>query len=409
MDLQKKNRSIILQTLMKYSPISRIDLSRMTELNKATITAIIREFLELGIVKNVGSILASNGRKVAGISLCMEEVVTIVLRIKAHSFNICLCDINGGLEEIKEIKYENDVDIYAILRQLQQQIDNAIAYCEVKKKKILGISIATLGWLYHHDNKYYIKTDGVPVLGEVDFKEELSKSYPERELWIDHDANMSALAEWQFFCDTEARTPGSMLSIVGGIGFGGGIIIGGEVFSGHNGIAGEVGHMGINCLNVHKERFENGASYGGKFEDYASPLSLRRLVVENLYDYPDSKLTEESSLEEIYRAYEVEDRLAVWAVNRIARYLAYGLTGLIFILNPEVIVLGDEVIKSEMFSKQLHKYLKLFLPEELYENLDIRFSSYDKNGVLIGAGKAMIKHYFRTQKFMDFVLAQYRK
>ena len=96
-------------------------------------------------------------------------------------------------------------------------------------------------------------------------------------------------------------------------------------------------------------------------------------------------------------------------MNRIARYLAYGLTGLIFILNPEVIVLGDEVIKSEMFSKQLHKYLQLFLPVELYEDLDIRFSSYDKNGVLIGAGRAMVKHYFRTHKFMDFVLKQYKK
>ena len=55
-DVQKKNRCIVLQTLMEHSEISRVDLVRITNLNKATITNIIQNFLELGIVKNVGSI-----------------------------------------------------------------------------------------------------------------------------------------------------------------------------------------------------------------------------------------------------------------------------------------------------------------------------------------------------------------
>ena len=42
-DVQKKNRCIVLQTLMEHSEISRVDLVRITNLNKATITNIIQK------------------------------------------------------------------------------------------------------------------------------------------------------------------------------------------------------------------------------------------------------------------------------------------------------------------------------------------------------------------------------
>ena len=126
-------------------------------------------------------------------------------------------------------------------------------------------------------------------------------------------------------------------------------------------------------------------------------------------DYSDTVLAEDSSLEEIYEAYEAGDELAEWVMKRAARYLAYGLTGVIFILNPEVIVLGDEIIRSKKFEKQLYSYMKRFLPAELNKTLNIQFSEYDKNGILIGAGFAMVKHYLRTYEMIDFITEAYKK
>lgn len=93
----------------------------------------------------------------------------------------------------------------------------------------------------------------------------------------------------------------------------------------------------------------------------------------------------------------------MWAVNRVARLLAYGLTGLIFILNPDVIILGDKIIRSERFLQKLRSNLKDMLPSILYERLDLRLSKFDENSVLLGASIAMTKYYLETHKIIDLL------
>lgn len=404
-DIQKKNRCIVLQSLMEHPEISRVDLVRITQLNKATITNIVREFLEIGIVKEVGQIEASNGRKVAGISLCMNDIASVILCIRKSYVATAVCDVHGHISNYTEAVYTDDSDIRKILKQYKEETETQLEFCEKNNIKVLGISVATLGWLYREGDRYYIKADIAQILGEVDIKGAFMEMFPNYEVWVDHDANMSALAEWQDFGKSEGRFPESMLSIVGGVGFGGGIIIKGEVFNGYNGIAGEVGHMGVNCLT---RRHDKSSDFGGIWEDYASPMAIRENVWENWADYPETMLPENANLEQIYAAYEAGDELAEKVMIRAARQLAYGLTGLIFILNPEVIVLGDEIIRSEKFEQQLYSYMKRFLPEILYKTLNIRFSKFDKNGILIGAGMAMVKHYLRTYKIMDFITEMYK-
>lgn len=406
-DIQKKNRSIVLQTLMEHPEISRVELARITQLNKATITNIIHEFLHAGIVKEIGQIEASNGRKVAGLSLCMEGVVTVVVYIHTSYMLTAVCNMHGKIENDTWTAYRDDHDMVGVLEQYQEEGQKQLEYCRAKNYKVLGVSVATLGWLFHENGRYYIKA-GMMAEGfeELDIKNAFSEMFPDMEIWVDHDANMSALAEWYELGKEGKRMPESLLSIVGGIGFGGGIVIRGEVFGGSNGIAGEVGHMGINCMT---QRSRKNSRIGGIWEDYASPAVIRETVWEAYQDYPGTVLKENSGLPEIYDAYEMGDELAERVLNHAVKYLAYGLTSLIFILNPEVIVLGDEIIRSSKFEKRLYQYMRDFLPDELYRTLNIQFSRFGKNGILIGAGLAMVKHYLRTYKMIDFIADTYRE
>ncbi|HCS72708.1 MAG TPA: hypothetical protein DIW17_02395, partial [Clostridiales bacterium] len=107
-DIQKKNRCIVLQTLMEHPKISRVDLARITELNKTTITNIIREFLEKGIVKDVGQISSSNGRKVAGISLRMDDVVSVILCIRKDYVAVAVCNVHGVIDNYVRSPYRDD-------------------------------------------------------------------------------------------------------------------------------------------------------------------------------------------------------------------------------------------------------------------------------------------------------------
>lgn len=403
-DMRMKNRCTILEILLRTEKISRADLVRLTGLNKATITNIINDFSQIGIINNIGTVVASNGRKTAGITLNMKDTVTIVIRINRHEMSFAFCNVHGEITDLKVERYSDDDGIETLLNLLYSNTQYLIDHRQ--GKKILGISIAILGWLFQHEGHLISKADAFPELSKVDFREEIQKMFPNYKVLLDHDANLSALAEWKEYAKESGKTEGSMLSIIGGIGFGGGIIINGELFRGSNGVAGEVGHMGINFNAVHYSSIDNKA-YKGIFEEYASPRALLDAVSDRLMDFPGTSLNDSSTLEDIYKAYEQGDELAVWAMNRISRLVAYGLTGLVFVLNPGVIVLGDKIIRSERFLSKLKNNLKELLPEMLYNTLDIRQSSFNEYGVLIGASIAMTKYYLSTYKMIGFIDKNY--
>lgn len=402
--MRMKNRCTILEILLRTEKISRADLVRLTGLNKATITNIINDFSQIGIINNIGAVVASNGRRTAGISLDMRDTVTLVIRINRYEISFAFCNVHGEITDLRKVDYSDDDNIEHILSMLQ--FNTQYLLDQSQGMKILGISIAILGWLFRYDGHLIAKVDCSPELGKADFREEIQKMFPSYKVLLDHDANLSALAEWKEYTKDSGNTQGTMLSIIGGIGFGGGIIINGELFHGNNGVAGEVGHMGINFNAVHYSSISN-SKYRGLFEEYASPRALLDAVSDRLIDFPESQLNDSSTLEDIYKAYEKRDKLAVWAMNRVSRLLAYGLTGLVFVLNPGVIVLGDKIIRSERFLSKLKHFMKELLPEMLYNTLEIRQSSFNEYGILIGASVAMTKHYLSTYKMIDFIDKNY--
>ena len=174
-DVQRKNRCIVLQALMEYPEISRVDLVRITDLNKATITNIIHEFLELGIVKEIGQIESSNGRKVAGLRLGMEDAVSVILSIRKDRLGAAVCNVHGEIDNYVQVPYRDDSDIQKLLKQYKEEIEKQLEYCRVNQLKVLGISVATLGWLYREGDSYYIHATDAPVLAEVDIKGVLKK------------------------------------------------------------------------------------------------------------------------------------------------------------------------------------------------------------------------------------------
>jgi predicted NBD/HSP70 family sugar kinase len=320
-----------------------------------------------------------------------------------EELSFAIYNIHGELTELKKAKFSRNEDIGTILEIIRKNTQYLMDKC--KSKKLLGISIAILGWLFEKDGRYTAKTDGFAQLGEVDVKQEMMKMFPKLPVLIDHDANLSALAEWKDYTRECGNRNATMLNIVCGEGFGGGVIINGELFRGAHGIAGEVGHLGINFNSKMPSR--SSPVYYGMYEDYASPRALLGNVLDHLMDFSSTVLTEDSTLQDVYAAYENDDELAVWAINHIAHLFAYGLSGLVFVLDPTVIVFGDEIIRSEKFLSVLHRHLQCYLPAMIYQSLDIRVSKFNSDGILLGAGLAMTKFYLSSYRMIDFLRENY--
>ena len=177
--------------------------------------------------------------------------------------------------------------------------------------------------------------------------------------YLCNDANACALAEWRFGAGKGSR---NMIFLTFGTGMGAGLILDGKLYNGANGNAGEVGHIRL-------ERF-GPCGYGkqGSFEGFASGGGIAMLgkmkAIEALqrgekplYCNDLSKL-DSVTAKSIADAARQGDKLAAEVYNSVGEMLGRGLSILIDILNPEVIVLGSIYQRSsELMKKSMQKVI----------------------------------------------------
>lgn len=151
---------------------------------------------------------------------------------------------------------------------------------------------------------------------------------------LENDANAAAVGEmWQ----GAARERKSIICLTLGTGVGGGIILDGELWRGIDGTAAEIGHMIV-------EPVGQPCACGGRgcLEIYASATAIVRMTREMRPRYPNSPLhtAEDLTAASIYRRGSEGDELAREVFRHVGFYLGVGMTSLINLLNPEMIVVG---------------------------------------------------------------------
>jgi glucokinase len=151
---------------------------------------------------------------------------------------------------------------------------------------------------------------------------------------ITNDANAAAVGEHRYGAGRGAT---HLLYITVSTGIGGGIIIGGKLYQGHDGLAGEVGHISVLAGGP-----SGRSSTAGALEALASGTALvweaRRLLRQggdSVLKNPDSLTTED-----VFAALQQGDELAQRVVERGIQALGAGLTSLVNVLNPELLIIG---------------------------------------------------------------------
>jgi len=160
---------------------------------------------------------------------------------------------------------------------------------------------------------------------------------------IENDANSAALGEWWMGVSKDVS---SMIMLTLGTGVGGGIVLGGKLWTGADGMAGEIGHITIypdgarcNCGNY------------GCLESYASATAIRRMVKEGLEDENLNTVlretTEKAHMEDVPKIVMEAARsgddfsLRIW--QELGKALGIGIASLVNLLNIEMVVIGGGV------------------------------------------------------------------
>lgn len=177
---------------------------------------------------------------------------------------------------------------------------------------------------------------------------------------IQNDADACALAEWSFGAGKGCR---NMIFLTFGTGMGAGLILNGELYTGTNNLAGEVGHIRLAedgpCGYGKKGSFEGFCSGGGiaKLGRQKAQEAIRAGKAP-LFCKSEEEL-DSISAKSIAEALEQGDPLAAEIFDIVGEYLGRGLAVLIDILNPERIVIGSIYARQkDVLDKNMKKMIE---------------------------------------------------
>lgn len=366
------NRGLILQLIATNEATSRIELATTTMLTKMTITNIVSEYIEHGIVEQCEEkITEGSGRNPIRLRIAEKAPTVIGLYITRDKIEAVLCTLgleilNRKVMPFKTLKKEE-------VRQYSYHvIDQLLAETDLK---VLGIGVAVMGPV-DINNGIILNPPHFFGIENVNITQFLEERYG-LPVVVDHDQNSAAQAEVLFGAGKNVQDF-IFLGITKGIGSG--FVSDGKVFHNKMGMASELGHISI-------DRNGKRCACGnrGCLEVYACvdamEEKLRKVTGENHTFQEFCKMKKRRDVDKVLR--EMVDDIAVAIVSGIN------------ILHPQLVILGNECMDwDDKYVYLLEEKVNEEKFTQNYGRVPIRKAYFGKDSQLLGAAANVLYHIF---------------
>ncbi|QFG01164.1 ROK family protein [Psychrobacillus glaciei] len=268
------------------------------------------------------------------------------------------------------------------LDTLKACIRNVLEITSSDSKDVIGIGVAMHGVVDVETGTSLF----APILGltNIPIKAELEKEF-DLTVKVEDDARAMALGEFWF---GDHAVLDSMLAVNIGHGVGAGLVVNGKLYHGAHDIAGEVGHI---TIDLHGEICECGNS--GCLQTFITGPAIARKVTKRTSQNHDE--FPYLSAEKIYEFAERGNEKFSAILKETGRIIGIGLTNLIHIINPQRIVLGGGVTKSEKFIlPEILKTIDMCTLTPKAKQTEIRITKLGDDATLIGAVSLLLVDLF---------------
>ena len=354
------NKVSILRILWENKRVFRAEIARMTGLSQPTVLKIVDEFIERGLVNISGKGVSSGGKPPLMLEFKWDAYYIIGVDINEYRIEIILMDLSFNIID-KRIQDNREVDTAdSILKRLADEITSLIEEHPDKEEQILGIGVGIPGIVDARKGVVIYST-------ELNWKnvcvKEYLKQYFDGEITIDDSTRALALEEKIF---GQGKNVKNFLCLHLASGIGSAMVTNGQLYYGSLGSSGQLGHVAV-------EREGPRCSCGsyGCLELYASGRAIEEKARKVVESYQESQIADlvygqidKVDLNIVFEAAMGGDRIALSILDEAADYLAMAVSGLINLMDPELIICEgkisrDSSIFMEMFKRALrHRRMK---------------------------------------------------
>lgn len=338
--VKRLNSALILDQLLALAPQSRANLAHLTGLNRSTISSLVSDLIDQGLIREVGLEAAfTRGRPGMLLELNPGGGCVVGIEINVDYLTVILTDFTAHTLWRRHVEIDLNTPREAVLTLAESLIYEALRVGTVHSLSPLGIGLGVPGLVdTEHGTLKYSPNQGWQNL-------------PFRDLWgqkfgvplyIENDGNASALGEYYFGV---AKGIENFLFLSTGIGLAGGLMLDGQLYRGAGGYAGEVGHIIV-------ESGGDLCSCGrrGCWETLVGPRAVIQGIVHALARGAPSLIPQmvgghldQITMYVVVEAADRGDQLALDTLANIALNLGTGIANLINLFNPEMIVLGGSL------------------------------------------------------------------
>ncbi|WP_197025877.1 ROK family transcriptional regulator [Nocardioides sp. URHA0020] len=323
--------SLVLRHLRDHGPRSRARLATDLDLTRSAASALVAELSDLGLVRAAGIERGGLGRPGTSVELDGATVCGIGAELNVHHVAALALDLSGrvvaehrlGIDAQQE-SVEQVLDrLVGLIRRTDDDVRAAGGYTVAATVGVAGLIDRPREVLTVAPN---LRWRDVPVGAEL--RARLGAPYA---VSIENEGNLAAIAE---------ALPGDpnrqdILVIFGEVGVGGGIVAGGRLLRGHQGYAGEFGHM---IVDPRGRRC--GCGRVGCWETVSGLRALLDAAADPEDAVRDPALSLDDRLAELNRRADLGDTRTIAALDSVGSWVGIGSAMLTNALNPSAIVLS---------------------------------------------------------------------
>ena len=324
------NRQFVLNYIRDREPISRADLARSTELQRSTVSTIVEELKEEGLIEEIGAGASTGGRRPTLIRLRAAGATAIGVDITPSATTIATSDLVGRV--LARERFENSPRPEELAAQVIGRL-REIASGE-RQGTIAGVGVSLPGLVDTGKGRAiyipFFRWRDWPIAEEIERATGLKAR-------VDNDANAAALAELWFGRPEVSEARDFIITLVAE-GIGTGIVFDGQIYRGERGAAGEFGHMivaqnaPVACSCGNRDCWEAFASERAAVARYANNSGAQGGGGAGFGEVVDRALGGEQA--------------AIDALTETAHYLGIGISNLIVGLSPEAVVVGGQITRA---------------------------------------------------------------
>ncbi len=330
------NRQIVLNLVRANQPISRADLARTMGVRRGSVSLIVSDLLESGLLVEGATGKSDRGRKPTFLYIDSRRRTVVAVDVRATQTFVMVADLLGKpLTGVTRFPTERDPKrlIATLTARIHGMLDDhgGVSACE-------GVGVAIPGMI----EQATMRVMHAPQLGwrNVDLREPLAAAVG-LPVQIENSGRACALAQlWAMHTAAPGLGSGDLVFVTVSDGLGLGVIVHGELLRGRHNAAGEFGHV---PLTMDGPRCSCGAT--GCWEAYVS----NRATVARYFGRPVESADpvpaaeQDFTIEDLIARARGGDAGARSAIQATGRYLGAGLISVVSVFDPARVYIGGEI------------------------------------------------------------------